>query len=71
MKTVKNTKELERVLQQLQSKINQAQLQNVAPVVKRVMKEKIEEEVYSKYPDPVMYDRQKKMVAYWMKQIWK
>ncbi|MBX4152349.1 hypothetical protein [Paenibacillus lautus] len=56
MTTVKNVKELEKVLQQLQSKINKVQLQNVAPVVKGVMKEKIEEEVYSVY-DPTMYER--------------
>lgn len=53
MATAKNMKELEKMLQQRFSKALQ---QNVAPTVKRVMKEKIEEEVYSVY-DPTMYER--------------
>lgn len=50
---------MEKALRKLQPKINKALQQDVAPTVKRVMKEKINEEVYEKYPDPVMYDRRK------------
>lgn len=53
MPTVKNMKVLEKLLQ---NKISKALQQNVAPTVKRIMKEKIEEEVYSVY-DPIMYER--------------
>nr|WP_251035389.1 hypothetical protein [Paenibacillus sp. ISL-20] len=49
-------RELEKVLHQIQSKINKAQQENVAPVVKKIMKENIESEVYSVY-DPSMYER--------------
>lgn len=55
MTTAKNMKELEKLIQQ---KISKALQQNVAPTVKRVMKEKIEEVVYSVY-DPTMYERDK------------
>lgn len=53
MTTVKNMKELEKLLQQ---RISKALQQNVANTVKQVMKEKIEEEVYSVYePVPTEY----------------
>lgn len=53
MKTVKNLKELE---VELNKRISSALKNNVAPVIREVMKEKIEEEVYSVY-EPVMYER--------------
>ncbi|MGM1044887.1 MAG: hypothetical protein ACQEXX_01935 [Bacillota bacterium] len=55
MTAVKNLKELEKILNK---KISKALQQSVAPVVKNVMKEKIEEEVYDVY-SPTIYERQK------------
>lgn len=55
MKTVNNLNELEK---ELQKRITQAMRSDVAPLARSVMKEKIEEEVYSVYA-PKLYERQR------------
>lgn len=54
MATFKNFKELER---HLQRKIESALKTEVAETAVKTMKEKVQEEVYDAYPNPVEYER--------------
>lgn len=55
---VSSTKDLNKVLAELQRRINVAQTTDVAPTVREEIKDQIEQVVYSVY-DPKEYERQK------------